>query len=178
MFKKFTEGLVFGGGFGVSFIALWYIAAYLIAPMFIGNQFTELSETKVFENKQLSENTNIQQKPDVPFHELEPEELIKQSSVIALAKYQQAPDGKYIAIITEILKKEPGTKIYYDVGDEYKHSSYYPEDRKYYGDSLVLFFVGSPAQMRLSMSYSGDRISGLSDLPVKLLRQQCKNDNA
>jgi len=177
MFKRFMEGLVFGGGFGISFITIWYVAAYLITPIFISDQFTTEIKSDISQEKIISESKQIQNNA-TPFHELEPEELVKQSSVIALAKYKQAPDGKYIAIITEFLKKEPGTKIYYEVGDEYKHSSYYPEKQKHYGNSLVLFFVGSPAQMRLSMSYTGERIGGLSDLPVKLLRQQCKKDNA
>ena len=32
MLKKFTEGLVFGEGFAISFVAVWYFAAYFITP--------------------------------------------------------------------------------------------------------------------------------------------------
>lgn len=117
-------------------------------------------------------NTPLQS-TETPFHELELSEQIKQSSVIALLKYEQATDGKRHAVIKEFLKKSPGTEIYYAVGDEYKHSSYYPNAGTNYGDGLVIFFVGSPAQMRLSMSFEGDRIRGLGDLPVNLLREKC-----
>jgi len=178
MIKKFTEGLVFGGGFAISFITLWYVAAYLISPMFVSSQF-ETAENIQYSNEEpvttVTERVNSFPKP---FYELDLEEKIKQSSVIALAKYETASDGKRKAIIKEFLKKEAGTDIYYNVGDEYAHSSYYPKEDRGYGDGLVIFFTGSPAEMKLSMSYSGDRITGLGDLPVKLLRNKCKKDNA
>lgn len=183
MFKKFTEGLVFGGGFAISFVAIWYVAAYLISPMFIASRIEHEA------NKHLSElGANIQpSKPGsaeasresaVPFHELGLEDQIKNSSVIALAKYERDPDGKMKAIIKEFLKKEPNVTIYYKIGEEYPSSSYYPKDNTSYGDGVVIFFTGSPATMRMSMSYSGDRIRGLGDLPLELFRKKCKEPNA
>ena len=175
--KKFTEGLVFGGGFAISFITIWYIAAYFVTPLFVSNQI------KTIHNYQQSETSNTDNKSltmlseTKPFHELELNEQIKQSSVIALAQYEKSADGKHKAIIKEFLKKTPGTEIYYEVGDEYEGSSYYPRENSDYGDGSVIFFVGSPAQMRLSMSYSGDRIRGLGDLPIKLLRKKCNETN-
>ena len=173
--KKFTEGLVFGGGFAISFITIWYIAAYFITPLFVSNQIKTISsyqqpETSNTEKSLISLHTETK-----PFHELELNEQIKLSSVIALAKYEKSPDGKNKAIIKEFLKKAPGTEIYYEVGDEYESSSYYPRENSDYGDGTIIFFVGSPAQMRLSMSYSGDRIRGLGDLPIKLLRKKCND---
>lgn len=183
MLKKFTEGLVFGGGFGISFLALWYVAAYVITPMFVGSQIEQMA------NRHLSDldaktQSSISGSPETfrdsgpPFHELKLEEQIKKSSVIALAKYELSPDGKMKAIIKEFLKKEPGVTFYYNVGDEYASSSYYPEDKISYGDGLVIFFVGSPATMRMSMSYEGDRIRSLGDLPLELLKRKCKEPNA
>ncbi|MDH4286137.1 MAG: hypothetical protein OEV26_01785 [Gallionella sp.] len=37
MLKKFTEGLVFGLGFTISFVAIWYIATYSLYPMLISS---------------------------------------------------------------------------------------------------------------------------------------------
>jgi hypothetical protein len=73
---------------------------------------------------------------------------------------------------------KPGTTFYYEIGDEFPGSSFYPEGRTNYGDGLVIFFTGSPAMMRLSMTYSGDRIRSLGDLPLKLLREKCKEADA
>ena len=183
MLKKFTEGLVFGGGFGISFLALWYVAAYLITPMFVGSQIEQvanrhLSYLDAKTQSSISRTPETLRESGPPFHELKLEEQIKKSSVIALAKYEPSPDGKMKAIIKEFLKKEPGVTLYYNVGDEYASSSYYPKDKTSYGDGLVIFFVGSPAEMRMSMSYAGDRIRGLGDLPLELLKKKCKEPNA
>jgi hypothetical protein len=190
MLKKFTEGLVFGGGFAISWMALWYIAAYLITPM-----FSPQIEEAV--NKRLSETgANIQpsnrpssesfREPAIPFHELALEEKIKKSSVIALVEFEASPDGKMKAIIKEFLKKESGVAINYKLGDEYPNSSYYPreennsgrKDLSKYGHGAVIFFTGSPASMKFSTSYLGDRIGGLGDIPVELFRKKCKEPNA
>ena len=167
MLKKFIEGLVFGGGFGISFLVLWYFAAYAVTPMFVSSQMDHV----------FPQQAEVLHEPGKPFHELTLAEQIKQSSVIALAKYETAPDGKMKAVIKEFLKKEPDVTIYYKVGDEYTPSSYYPKKNTSYGDGLVMFFTGSPAMMRMSMSYSGDRIGGLGDLPLELLKQKCTDSS-
>jgi hypothetical protein len=183
MLKKFTEGLVFGSGFGISFLALWYVAAYLITPMFVGSQLEQMADRHLSDLDAKTQSSNSPSPETLresgpPFHDLNIEEQIKTSSVIALASYEPSPDGKMKAIIKEFLKKEPGVTLYYNVGDEYASSSYYPKDGTSYGDGLVIFFVGSPATMRMAMSYEGDRIRGLGDLPLELLKRKCKEPNA
>lgn len=182
MLKKFTEGLVFGGGFGISFIALWYLFAYLIYPMFAGPQMERTINSKISEietNIQLSPSTTSKefQKPAIQFHEMTIEDQIKEASVIALARFEPSTDGRMKAIIKEFLKKEEGTTIYYNIGDEYPSSSYHPKENTRYGDGVIIFFTDSPARMKLSMTFYGDRISSLGDLPLELLRTKCSTDN-
>jgi len=182
MLKKFTEGLLFGGGFAVSFVAIWYLSAYLITPMFIGSQIEQAADKHLSDaggktRFSAPRGSGVFRESGVPFHELKLEEQIKHASVIALAKYEPSPDGKMKAIIKEFLKKEPDVTVYYNIGDEYPFSSYYPKDNVNYGDGLVIFFTGSPATMKMSMSYSGDRIRSLGDLPLELLRKKCKEPN-
>jgi len=183
MLKKFAEGLVFGCGFGISFIALWYVAAYLIAPMFLGSQIEQvangqLSEPDANTQSYIARSPETHHQSGPPFHELKIEEQLKESSVIALAKFEPSSDGKMKAIIKEFLKKEPGVELYYNVGDEYASSSYYPKDKTSYGDGLVIFFVGSPATMKMAMTYEGDRIRGLGDIPLELFKKKCEGPNA
>ncbi|MCG7993944.1 MAG: hypothetical protein JAZ06_00825 [Candidatus Thiodiazotropha taylori] len=111
MFKKFAEGLVFGGGFGVSFIFLWYVAAYLIYPIFVTPHIQEsvslqMSEIESKLPTSMSSRNVIPDKPRIQFHELSLEEQIKTASVIAIAKYEKSSDGKMKAIIKELLKKK------------------------------------------------------------------------
>jgi hypothetical protein len=107
------------------------------------------------------------------FYELPPEKQIEAASVIALAKYQKDGD-RMKCVISEILKKAPETKFYYKVGDEYGQCSHYMKPGEDRGDGQIMFFVGNPAQFRFSASFRGDRLTGLGDMPVDVLRKQIK----
>ena len=82
------------------------------------------------------------------------------------------------AIIVEYLKLESGIDIHYAVGDEHGGSSYYPTGGQQRGDGLVIFFTGSPATMRFSTTLSGDRITGLNDIPLALFREKCSENGS
>jgi hypothetical protein len=99
------------------------------------------------------------------FHAWPIEKQIQKASVIAVATYKNE-DGKLKAVISSILKQAPNTHFYYKVGDEYAPESRYPRESATYGDGQVMFFTGSPAMMRYSVSYSAGRIGGLGDLPL------------
>ena len=91
-----------------------------------------------------------------------------------MAVYEPSSDGKMKAIIKEFLKKKPGTIIYYQVGDEYPAASYYPQEGIEHGDGVIIFFTGSPAKMKMSVTFSDGRICGLSDIPIDLFKKKCK----
>ena len=40
-----------------------------------------------------------------------------------------------------------------------------------YGDGQILFFTGSPARLEIAVAVHGDRISGMGDMPVSMLRE-------
>lgn len=42
MIKKFLNGIIFGAGFAVSFIAIWFITMYFIAPKILSNKYEKL----------------------------------------------------------------------------------------------------------------------------------------
>ena len=52
------------------------------------------------------------------------------------------------------------------------------DDEAIFGDGAVVFFMGSPATMKMAVTYTGDRIHGLGDIPIELLREKCKEDSA
>ena len=98
------------------------------------------------------------------------EKQIQSASVIALTRFAQ--DGPRIkSTITEILKMAPDTTFNYRIGDEYARGSRYVRENTSYGDGEVIFFTGSPATMRYSSTYENDRLLGLGDLPIEILRQ-------
>ena len=179
MFRKFLEGLCFGSGFTIAFMVLWSVLAFTLAPalatMFMSRMSGEHEVSVSPPNIPGLSGTMRSEGPS--FGDLSIEEQIEKSSVIAVARYEKAPDGKMKAIIREFLKKDPDATVYYKVGDEYPGASRYPSGNTHYGDGAVIFFVGSPASMRMSITYSGDRITGLGDMPIELLRQKCQAPN-
>ena len=174
--KRLLDGLLFGAGFAISFLLIWAAASYWVVPHLVASHVEQHGRFSVAPDAHFQ--TSRAEGLTKPFHELGVDDQIKQSTVIALARYEPGPDGKRKAVIKEFLKKEPGTTVYYNVGDEFADASYYPKDNTDHGDGVIIFFTGSPAEMAESMTYSGDRITGLGDLPVELFRTKCQRPSA
>ena len=176
MFKKFAEGLVFGAGFAISVAIVWTIATSVLLPFATTSRVSPPSRSiTAFQEHDGEPAPEVSEQP---FHELPIEEQIAAASVIAVATYEPAEDGRMKAVLKEFLKKDSDVTIYYELGDELPESSYYPKPNTRYGDGVVIFFEGSPAMMRRSMSYSGDRIMTLGDMPMKLFRSKCGKESA
>lgn len=163
MLKRFFGGLIFGAGFAVGMaIVGWLLLGFFVTK----NPTGSFSVGEPFVGGLTEKASN--------FHELPIEKQIEKASVIALAKFEPSGDGGFKAVFTEILKQAPSTEFYYKVGDEYPGGRHYPKESVRIGDGLAVFFEGAPASMRRSMTYSGDRISGLGDMPLALFRQKCE----
>lgn len=175
MFKRFIDGVIFGAGFAISFVFIWYLASFLIYPMFGESYYAQYTNVDATDTSQNNDLTVLSpNKPEAPFHELSLEQKIQTASFIALAEYEESTNGKQTPIIKEFLKEDSNSEIYYKVGDEYKTYSNYSQSGNNTNSKLIIFFVGSPATMRYSTTYSGDRIHSLGGIPEKLLRDKCK----
>lgn len=170
MLERFVSGLMFGAGFAVAFVMVgWMMLGAVLPRVFAPWESTHSIEGPVWASEPYNEE-------DGPaFHELSLDQQIERASVIAIARFESAPDGERKAIFREVLKQSPGTTFHYKLGDEYARASYYPRDDFSKGDGVVIFFVGSPASMRMSMTYSGDRIQSLGDIPLELFKQKCES---
>jgi hypothetical protein len=175
--KRLIDGLIFGTGFGLAFMTIAYLAAsFFIVPAMIAPQRYEVSHGgSGAETYDIPEIMSGDETRELPFHELPIEDQINYASAIALAEFQPGPDGRMRAIITDILKQEKDVVLYYHVGDEYADSSYYPQESVSHGEGLIIFLTGSPAEIKMSMTYSGERIRGLGDMPLKLFREKCES---
>lgn len=166
--RKFRDGVIFGTGFGVSFITLWGVFSYFISPHLVTANIQAInSEINSFNPPPSSIKTL---EPSTNFHELNIEQKIEKSSVILLAEYKQAKDGKFRVIIKEFIKAPKDTKFYYSIGEEYENSSFYPEKGVGYGEGEIMFFIGSPATLVSSMTHENNRIRGLGNMPIDLIR--------
>lgn len=179
MLKKLSDGLFFGAGFGVSFIFLWYVAAYFVSPLFAGPHLRQtvsdqFSQQGTVWQSETVENGGKGRTPSAPFHDLSMDEQVKQADAIALAKYRKAADGRMRAIITEFLKK-PGAKVKYRIGDEDMLASYYPKPGTEHGDGLIIFFTGSSDTMSLAV-YDG-RIPSYGDITVEQFKNKYRESS-
>ena len=104
------------------------------------------------------------------FDRLSPEERVHAASVIALAKWQRS-GSTLRCVISEIIKQTPDTKFYYKVGDEFSRGNQRATENADFGDGEILFFTGSPARLEETVAYRGDRITGLGDMPISVLRE-------
>ena len=104
------------------------------------------------------------------FDRLSPEERVHAASVIALAKWQRS-GSTLRCVISEILKQTPDTKFYYKVGDEFSRGNQHTAENADFGDGEILFFTGSPARLEETVAYRHDRITGLGDMPISVLRE-------
>lgn len=174
--KRLIDGLIFGTGFSLAFILIFYLGVnFLIVPQITEPQRYEVSHgSSGPQTYQSSGRSFTDGKLELPYHELAIEDQITHASAIALAKYQPGDDGRMKAVITAILKKDKDVAFYCQAGDEYSDSSYYPRDDTSYGEGLVIFFSRSPATKRMSMGYSGERITSLGDMSLKLFREKCE----
>jgi hypothetical protein len=170
--RKFLEGLVFGAGFTIAVGLVAWLGLGLLTPVFFARSAPVISSGVT---TTAPEPDTFPQERGPAFHELPLDEQIRQASVIAIARYEPAPDGQMKAVIKEFLKNDPDTTLYYKIGDEYASGSFYPEAGAERGDGIVIFFQGSPAGLTMSMNYSGDRIPGLGDIPMALFREKCAN---
>ena len=171
MLKKFIEGLVFGSGFGISFIILSCLAVYVLYPVYLNRPnkiVTEKISTPVKETSQINYNQ------ETAFSKLSLNEKIETSSFIVIAEFQKSSSGKQVPIIKEFLKKDPNSEIFYNIGDEYKSHIDYPVPSNNMNNKLLIFFAGSPATMKYSTTYSGERIISLGGIPENLFREKCK----
>lgn len=179
--KKFVDGLLFGAGFAISFVAILLVSNNWISTAMIECQIEESVSNMDAERcqEEITEKFKDQLKESKNegklFHKLPLEEKIERASVIALVRYEDRSGPKVRAVIDEFLKKTPSSKIHYDVGDEYTYGNYYPKDGLERGDGLVVFFTDSPATMTYSTTYDNSRILGLSNIPINLLKNKIKN---
>jgi hypothetical protein len=82
-------------------------------------------------------------------------------------------DGVHKAVVQEILKLQPGIRLYYKVGDDDDDLNHMPGeecDGCTPRQRILVFMQGNPAEMRFSTTFEGDRIAGLGGTSLDELR--------
>jgi hypothetical protein len=177
-------------------LAVWVTAAALIFstvapyvvmlfPQFYAAQVERIEEsldsTLVKEQEEVAQlpRTSVESNasstiPGEEFYALPLDKKIEQASAIAITRIEKTDDGRLREIVQEYLKKAPGITIRHEVGSELRSRYINEDDKTVYGDGAIVFFQGSPAREFYWSYFHGDRVRGLDDIPLALLREKCK----
>jgi hypothetical protein len=160
-------------------IALWSLIVILVlaygAPwvmFFVRSiQFPDTTGIPAAEAES-AEPIQMEERWDNDFHARPPEEKIKRASAILLTRLEKDGD-RHREIVAEILKRKPGVRLYYKVGDEYEMLSHAPtpECTGCEGQGSIVFMIGNPATMVSSVTYDGDRLRSMGDIPLDEIRR-------
>lgn len=162
---------MWGVGFSISMsiiLSLWLVTAL---PKLLS------LETSVMETSQIPE-TNTETIPLInDFDKLSLDEKIEKSTAIIVTKIEKNDTGKYQSRVSEVLKKQENVELYYEAGDIYKNEHPYFDEyeslNRTVPEGFIVFMSENPARMRYSASYSGERVGGLGNISLALLRQKC-----
>lgn len=169
MLKKFLLGIVFGTGFTIAVLCLYTVwMFYVLPPLLTQNMSSEVTITENTEKKNLYPNT-----PN--FHELSVDEMVEKSTAILTVRYEEGENGNYKSIVEDILRKDDGIELYYRVGEVYEEDSHYKITDNHIPKRAIVFMQGSPASMRFSTTFSGERIRGLGGISLSLLKEKCND---
>ena len=169
MLKKFFSGAIFGTGFSIAGLCIYTAWMFFVLPLLIGQNFN--SEVVVTENP-----SQLQHFVNTPnFHELSVDKKIELATAIIIVKFEEGENGNYISVVEDILKKEEGVQLYYNVGELYEDASHYKVADEYVPTRAIIFMQGNPATMRFSTTFEGERVRGLGGISLALLREKCSD---
>ena len=160
MLKKFFSGAIFGTGFSIAGLCIYTAWMFFVLPLLIGQNFN--SEVVVTENP-----SQLQHFVNTPnFHELSVDEKIELATAIIIVKFEEGENGNYKSVVEDILKKEEGVQLYYNVGELYEDASHYKVEDEYVPTRAIIFMQGNPATMRFSTTFEGERVRGLGGMAL------------
>lgn len=142
-----------------------------LMPFALARQINQIAHTDAVDAL-LDQARHQEQYPD--FHTWPLQQQIQVASVIVLTRRQEGGVDGVHCQVAEILKQNKGTDFYYQIGDDYPLCGAAASDAANARDSEgeVLFFIGSPAAFRYSVSYARGKVASLGDMPLSALRKR------
>lgn len=168
IFKVFLKGFVFGLGALAAVAATWIAFALSTG----GPSISFSSRADMPATPAAAKDVRIRGVAQRNFGDMTVDDQIASASVIFIARFEPAEDGRRKAVITEILKSPSSGSFDFEVGDEYARLSTYSEDPDEDGDGYVTFMTGDPPEFRMSSNIREERIGGFGGIPLDLLRKK------
>jgi hypothetical protein len=157
--RKLLAGAAFGAGILLAFVLTYFLVAPHVSYVFVPT-----NDQRRVDATSLPHNLN--------YSGLNTEEKIKVSSAIALGTYRRTNGGGNKIIIQEYLKKDPAGQLTYAVGEEVSDAISQRAASDDFGDGVVIFFVGSPTQTKMTATYVNGVIAALDNISIDDFRQR------
>jgi len=183
MLRDIRTGFSFGIGFAIATLIIYYCFTYLFTQLiFTGTFSPTMSDEEKAELTQSIEEIHgdkFRASDYVEgFHDMSIDEQIQHSTMIVAGRYIKNDEGLNEAVVEDVLKNS-GVKGYKpgDIADEastYSLSSYTDNSQRF----LIFYTGGSESRkprMQMSMTFSGDRIGGLKNIPYELFKSKCND---
>ena len=103
------------------------------------------------------------------------DEKIELATAIIVVRYEEGGNGNYKSVVEDVLKQEEGVELYYSVGEVYESDSHLKISDDFVPTRSIVFMQGSPAIMRFSTTFDGERIRGLGGISLALLKEKCND---
>ncbi|WP_413662473.1 hypothetical protein ACG1BZ_14745 [Microbulbifer sp. CNSA002] len=133
MLNKFLSGVTLGAGFSISALCVYTIWMFYVFPLLIDQSFT----SKLEETENLSQLQHYENTPN--FHNLPVDDQIELATAIIIVKFEEGDNGSYRSVVEEILKKEDGIELYYNVGEVYEEAPTYNRSKNFMQERAIVF---------------------------------------
>ena len=174
MRKTFFKGIIFGCGFCVSIMIFHIAMQKYYEQKFLNERISSQNKTLETMRKNQEELKKVQEPKKN--ESIEPQDLVRKSSVIAILEYKRNFGEKTKVIITEILRINEGVEFNYIVGDEYPFDTQSYNGEELSGDGVVAFFSGSPALLQSAMVHENNTLL-LGNTSFSKLKSIINNEN-
>lgn len=155
MIKTFIKGLVFGAGFSISVLIIFFFAKELLI-------------------KNMEDKSTIPASHSSEWHQLSNDEQLKKATAIALIRYSDSKDGSKIAFVEKIYT-DKSIKLDLKPGDPYSNLRYYPRKDSFRERTGVLvLFRDSPPIEQSTLYLYDDRVAAYGDMPIDIAIQKFK----
>ena len=155
MLKKLMNGFVWGVGFSLALILIFFVAY---------KNFLNVKPRPAYgvdQRKAMEER--------IKWQELSDEEKIRTATVAVIVKYEKGEGLHMKAYVDKVLSRSDDQTLPYSVGSRVETEDYYTQDGRVLNrDGVVLMFGGNPINDLGSIFIYDDRLSAMGNMPVEV----------
>ena len=155
MFKKLMNGFVWGVGFSLALILLFFVASITFFNVKPGPAYG-VDQRKAMEER-------------IKWQELSDEQKIRTASVAVIVRYEKGEGLHMKAYVDRVLSKSEDHALPYVVGSRLETEDYYSQaGRVRDRDGVVVMFGGNPINDLGSIFIYDDRLSAMGNMPIEV----------